>query len=399
VTYPDPPAAARSAGAPEPIGLWLVGARGNVATVVAVAQAAIARGIAPPVGMATASAALRDVALAPLDAIRLGGHDIGDRGVVDTARALAATDRLFDPTLVDAVAGELAALEREIRPGVTALSADDRDGAARLAAIQRDLRAFADAHRLARVVVVNVASTESPLAAPLPATAAGLAAAVRDGGVAVPASVLYAYAALDLGFGYVNFTPSTGSSIPALEELAVARGAVHAGRDGKTGETLLKSALAPMFAVRNLRVLSWFGQNILGNPDGLTLTDPAHRGSKERSKASVVPSILGYAPEAPVRIDYVGALGDWKIAWDHILFEGLLGSRMSLQLVWQGADSILAAPLVLDLARLVDRALARGETGALAHLAVFFKDPLGSDEHRLERQWAMLLEHLGVDPR
>ena len=151
-----------------------------------------------------------------------------------------------------------------------------------------------------------------------------------------------------------------------------------AGRDGKTGETLVKAALAPMFAARNLRVRSWFGQNILGNSDGRTLAEPTARASKQRSKGALLPAILGYQPDAHVGIDYVPSLGDWKVAWDHIAFDGFLGTRMSLQLSWQGADSILAAPLVIDLARLVDLALRRREAGVLPYLAAFFKDIQGN---------------------
>jgi myo-inositol-1-phosphate synthase len=149
-----------------------------------------------------------------------------------------------------------------------------------------------------------------------------------------------------------------------------------------------------MFAHRNLRVLSWFGQNILGNRDGATLADPATRVSKTRAKSAIVPAVLGYEPASHVGIHYMEPLGDWKLAWDHILFEGFLGTRMSLQLTWEGADSALAAPLILDLGRLVDLAVRRGEAGALGHLAFFFKDPLGSAEHALDAQWQMLLEHL-----
>src|SRR5262249_3137617 len=154
-------------------------------------------------------------------------------------------------------------------------------------------------------------------------------------------------------------------------------------RDGKTGQTLVKSVLAPLFDVRRLRVLSWFGQNILGNEDGRSLTEPDRLAAKTRTKGGVVPAILGYAPEGQIGIDYVAPLGDWKVAWDHVLFEGFLGTRMTLQVLWHGADSVLAAPLVLDLVRLVDLALRRGEVGPLRHLAVFFKDPMGCTEQRL----------------
>ena len=171
------------------------------------------------------------------------------------------------------------------------------------------------------------------------------------------------------------------------------------GRDGKTGQTLLKTALAPMFASRHLRVLSWFGQNLLGNDDGRTLTDPEARRSKVRTKGEVLPAMLGYRPAGDIDIRYVEPLGDWKVAWDHILFEGFLGTRMNLQLTWHGADSALAAPLVIDLARLVNRALRRGERGLLSYLGMFFKEPLGASEQGHDRQAEVLLRHLAGGAR
>jgi myo-inositol-1-phosphate synthase len=378
----------------ERVGLWLVGAGGNVATTVAVGLAALRRGLVPPIGLATHQPPLSDAGLLPLDHIVLGGHELAARRPTETARRLASTDRVFEPALVEAVRDDLAALEGDVRSGVAGLEASDRDGLARVAALQADLRAFRSRHELARLVVVNLASTE-PHPAPPPASLPDFRAALERG-LELPASVLYAYAALDLGAAYVNFTPSLGSSLPALSALAEERRTVHAGRDGKTGETLLKSVLAPLFAIRRLRVLSWFGQNILGNEDGRSLTDPARRAAKTRSKGGVVPAILGYTPDGLVGIDYVPPLGDWKIAWDHVMFEGFLGTRMTLQLLWHGADSVLAAPLVLDLVRLVDLALRRGEVGVLSHLAVFFKDPMGCAEQRLDRQFDLLLGHVAA---
>jgi myo-inositol-1-phosphate synthase len=212
----------------------------------------------------------------------------------------------------------------------------------------------------------------------------------------VPPSLLYAAAALDLGFAHINFTPSTGSELPALHALALARGAVHAGSDGKTGQTLVKTALAPMFAIRRLPITSWVSHNILGNDDGRALDDPARRASKQRSKSAGLAAILGYAPDAPVAIQYVPSYGDWKVAWDRVVFEGFGGASMTLELTWRGSDTALAAPLCIDLIRLVEMAQRRGERGVLGHLALFFKNPMGATEHRLERQWQALLEHLGA---
>jgi myo-inositol-1-phosphate synthase len=202
---------------------------------------------------------------------------------------------------------------------------------------------------------------------------------------------------LDLGLSYINFTPSVGSDLPALHALAEARGALHAGADGKTGETLVKTALAPMFEARRLRVKSWFSQNVLGNEDGASLANHERKRSKLRAKATALPEILGYTPESHVGITYLPGFGDWKVAWDHIAFEGFLGTPMSMQFTWQGCDSALAAPLVIDLARFCELAARRGERGVLAYLALFFKAPMGTREHRLAEQYRMLCAHFAQE--
>ena len=112
--------------------------------------------------------------------------------------------------------------------------------------------------------------------------------------------------------------------------------------------------------------------------------------SKARSKARGLEAMLGHPVDGPVHIDNIADLGDWKTAWDHLTFSGFLGTRMSMQFTWQGCDSSLAAPLVIDLARLADLALRRGEVGPLPALGFFFKDPVGSDEHRLFEQHRVL---------
>jgi myo-inositol-1-phosphate synthase len=206
--------------------------------------------------------------------------------------------------------------------------------------------------------------------------------------------MLYACAAFDRGFSYVEFTPAIGVAVPALQELALKQHVPWYGRDGKTGETLLKTVLAPMFRARNLQVLSWEGFNILGGGDGRVLADPAHKRAKLRSKAGVLGKALGYAPHASVGIEYVPSLGNWKTAWDFVHFRGFLGTKMSLQFIWQGCDSILAAPLVLDLARLAEFAQRRGEAGPMTHLACFFKDPLDVDQHAFADQCRLLTDYV-----
>jgi myo-inositol-1-phosphate synthase len=259
------------------------------------------------------------------------------------------------------------------------------------------LRSFQERHELATVVVINVATTERHTD-PRPEwdSLTDLRKAHDDGRDGVfPPSMLYAYAALDASYPYVNFTPSVGASVPALDELARVRGTVHAGRDGKTGETLVKTTLAPLFAHRNLRVLAWEGYNMLGNPDGEALRDPQTRLSKTATKDRSLRAILGeQAGHSAVHIDFVPSLDDWKVAFDYIHFEGFLGAKMAMQFTWQGCDSALAAPLVLDLARLAAFSDARGESGALRHAACFFKDPAACDVHSFEEQFVLLKDYV-----
>ena len=375
---------------PSRVGLWMIGAAGNVATTVAAGLAYLRAG-GDTGGLLSATPALSGTPLVGFENIVVGGHDLAGRTPVATVDVLAGDGVVPAAAQRDAKAAA-ADLAADLRPGAVSIRPGGTGAAAEIERVRGDLEAFSTRHGLDRVVVVNLASSEAQMADPLPADDVAFGARLEAGGI--PASVLYARAAIDLGLGYVNFTPSTGASIPALESLAVERGAVLAGRDGKTGETLVKAALAPMFAARNLRVLSWFGQNILGNRDGQTLTDPEVRASKTRSKGALLPAVLGYQPDAHIGIDYVPSLGDWKIAWDHVLFEGFLGTRMSMQIVWQGADSILAAPLVIDLVRFVDLALRRGQVGALGHLAAYFKDPIDCDTHALDEQVRMLMGHV-----
>ncbi|WP_374757742.1 inositol-3-phosphate synthase [Streptomyces sp. NEAU-H3] len=181
---------------------------------------------------------------------------------------------------------------------------------------------------------------------------------------------------------------------PALAASAAASGLPYAGRDGKTGQTLLRSVLAPMFHQRALAVRAWSGSNLLGGGDGAALADPAAAAAKNAGKERVLADTLGTAPEGEVHIDDVPAMGDFKTAWDHIAFDGFLGTRMILQTIWQGVDSSLAAPLVLDLARLLARAHETGLSGPRPELGFFFKDPDGGSSS-LAEQYTELLAFAG----
>ncbi|MDH6213203.1 inositol-3-phosphate synthase [Streptomyces pseudovenezuelae] len=358
------------------VGVWLIGARGSVATTVVAGCAAMTAGLHPPTGLVTETPAFADSGLPPLASLVFGGHDTVDCPLPKRAEALAAGG-VLPPGLPTAVAAELAAADREIRPGGPA-TGDTRTEQELIEAFAADIEDFVQRRGLARTVVVNVASTE-PSAV----------------GRALPPSSLYAAAALRAGCPYANFTPSTGLHHPALAESAEASGLPYAGRDGKTGQTLLRSVLGPMFTQRALTVRAWSGANLLGGGDGAALADPAAAAAKNAGKERVLADTLGTTPEGEVHIDDVPALGDWKTAWDHIAFDGFLGTRMILQTIWQGCDSALAAPLVLDLARLTVRAQEAGLSGPLGELGFFFKDPVGEGPAGLGEQYEALVGFAG----
>jgi len=394
----------------ERIGLWLIGARGGVASTVLTGLVALAQGKTRPVGLTTELPLCSGLDLPDWSDFVPGGHEIRDIRLVDQAMDLVTRSRALDARLVEEIRPELEAIDRRIRPGTVhgvgptiARLADDsvpRDESPRAAVerIGQDLKDFAAAEHLEHVVVVNVASTEPAVdASRLPEEWDKLEPLLDEAECPLPASSLYAIAALDAGCSYINFTPSLGSLPAALDDLARRRGTRHMGRDGKTGETLMKSVLGPMFADRHLEVMSWVGHNIFGNLDARVLADPANKKAKVTSKDHLLREILGYAPQTLVTMESIESLGDWKTAWDHIHFRGFLGTPMTLQFIWQGCDSLLAAPLVLDLARLADAARRRGEVGTLGFLASFFKSPQGVVEQGFGRQFAMLEAWVGGD--
>ncbi|MEI6505493.1 MAG: inositol-3-phosphate synthase [Planctomycetota bacterium] len=386
------------------IGLWLIGAKGGISTTLMTGLAALRRDAMEPVGLVTETAPFTGLSLVGFGEIVVGGHDIRSGNLFDEARRMWVESRAITPEMLDGAAGYFSEVESRLRPGTIVATGDrirsladmasvavvetPRDAIAR---IRADIEAFQKAEGLAHVIVVNVASTEPPPSRPIPKDFAEIEPLLDDAAQCpLPASSLYFLAAAEAGCSYVNFTPSAGSTPEALQEVARERRIAHAGCDGKTGETLLKSVLAPMFAARNLEVMSWVGHNIFGNMDGMVLDDPRNKAAKVRSKDHLLASILGYPPQTHVSIEYIKSLGDWKTAWDHIHFRGFLDTPMTMQFTWQGCDSILAAPLVLDLVRLIERAHRAGEYGAMDWLACFFKSPLGVTEQDFAKQVAML---------
>jgi myo-inositol-1-phosphate synthase len=386
-----------------PVGLWLIGAWGGVASTAALGVAALSKKLIDTTSLVSANPAFAGLDLDDFSSMVIGGHDIRKTSYRDSVRELHLRSNVFEQSLIDACQPDLDEWDKNVRPG-TVLGAGPTIGKLvelpevnrvatprqAVARIQQDLRDFKDRHKLDQVVVVNASSTEPPFALDDRHASASKFQAALDQPNLVPASAQYAWAALDLGFPYVNFTPSLGSSFPAALELCDLRKTCTTGKDGKTGETLMKTVLAPMFKHRHLEILSWVGHNIFGNRDGLVLDDPVNKSSKIESKDQVISSIVGYKPNTLVSIEYIPSLDDWKTAWNHIHFRGFLNTKMILQFLWQGCDSLLAAPLLLDIARFTLFAQRRGETGTLKQLACFFKSPMGVEEHDFFVQYAAL---------
>lgn len=389
------------------LGIWLIGARGGVATTTVTGLAALRRGLAGETGLVSALPGFSHLPLPEWDQFVVGGHEIRDAKLYDEALRLHRESRVIDPATLTACREDLDQTDGNIRPGILWNvgptirqlapddAADEKSPRDAIEHVQTDLAEFRRQHSLDDVVVVNLASTEALLKKDCwPTTWSQTQKLLDSKDCPLPASSLYAIAALDLGMAYINFTPSLGATPIGIDELARDRGACHAGRDGKTGETLLKSVLAPMFAARNLRVMSWVGHNIFGNLDGKVLDDPSNKASKVSSKDHLVESMLGYSPQTLVSIEHIESMGDWKTAWDHIHFRGFLNTPMALQLTWQGCDSLLAAPLVLDLVRFTIVARGRGASGPMTFLSSFFKSPIGTSnqafiEQMLElKKWA-----------
>lgn len=390
------------------IGVWLIGAWGGVATTVVVGWLGLRRGVTGATGLVSVLPPFDQLDLVGWDEVVIGGHEIRETTAATEARQLLEKSHVFQPQLLAQLEEDLAAFDRNVRPGtlinvgatiesLAGPQAQKFRGESAVQAIARlakDLQEFREREKLERVIVVNVSSTEPPPdEAVLQLSWAELSQRLqkpRPG--PLPASSLYAIAALQLKCPFVNFTPSVGTDCPALKEYAQQQGVVHIGRDGKTGETLMKAVLAPMFAARNLQVMSWVGHNIFGNLDGKVLDDPVNKANKVRSKDHLLTEILGYKPQTLVSIEYIESMGDWKTAWDHIHFQGFLGTPMVLQFIWQGCDSLLAAPLVIDLIRFTEREARRGKSGVMSHLASFFKSPMDCDEPAFAYQFQKLTQ-------
>jgi myo-inositol-1-phosphate synthase len=269
-----------------------------------------------------------------------------------------------------------------------------------IAKIQADLQSFKK--ECDKVVVINLASTEklAEEGNEIFNSITGFEKALDENSPEISPAMLYAYATIAEGVSYGNFTPSVGADIPALVEFAEKCGVSLAGKDGKTGQTMIKSVLAPAFKTRALKVEGWFSTNILGNRDGLALSNADSLASKVKTKSSLLDDILGYEVEDHiVDIRYYKPRGDNKEAWDNIDLIGFMGQPMQLKVNFLCKDSILAAPLAIEIARCLDLAQQRGEAGILEEVGVFFKYPMTRDknaktENALHKQEEVLLNWL-----
>jgi myo-inositol-1-phosphate synthase len=391
---------------------------GAVSTTLFAGVEAIKRGLAKPIGSLTQLGSIstpggnsRSVAsvlgLPALRDVEFGGWDIFN----DDAHRAAVNARVIEPELLNAVKRPLSAIRpmsAVFDPKFVRLLAGPnvkkaRNKMALAEAVRDDIRRSMKKTGCSRAVMVNCASTEahfpvSPVHRSLPSFEAGL----KNNHPAIAPSMIYAYAALREGVPVANGTPGLWSALPFLRELAEETATPIAGCDFKTGQTLLKSILAPGLRRRHLGVSGWVSFNILGNRDGKVLSDPGAFRAKEISKSSLLQSIFdGSAhPELYgdfhhlVDIKYYPPRGDDKEAWDNVDIFGWLGYRMQLKINFLCRDSILAAPVALDLALLLDAAKRAGRSGFQDWLAFYFKSPAqqsGPVEHDLAVQ-AIALE-------
>ena len=252
-------------------------------------------------------------------------------------------------------------------------------------ALRRDIREFQQKNGVARSVMVWCGSTEVYMEEDCDVyrSVESFEKALKENHPAIAPSMIYAYAALKEGIPYANGAPNLSVDIPALVDLAVQSNIPICGKDFKTGQTLMKTIIAPGMKARMLGIDGWFSTNILGNRDGEVLDDPDSFKSKEVSKLSVLDTILqpDYYPTLyknlyhKVRINYYPPRGDAKEGWDNIDISGFLGYKMQLKVDFLCRDSILAAPLVLDLALFMDLAKRAGMRGVQEWLSFYFKSP------------------------
>jgi myo-inositol-1-phosphate synthase len=382
------------------LGILLPGL-GAVATTMIAGVESVKKGLSQPIGSHTQMGTIRlgkrtenrrpkikdFVPLADLNDIVWGGWDVYTDNVYESAM----NAKVLEPGLLYSVKEELekikpmtAAFDQNYAKNLTATHVKTGTRYELAQQVMEDIQNFKEQNGLDRVVLVWCGSTEiyyeaSDVHSTLDKFEAGLKA---DDKLIAP-SMIYAYAALKLGIPFANGAPNLTVDIPALVDLAKMTETPIAGKDFKTGQTLMKTILAPGLAARSLGVSGWFSTNILGNRDGLVLDDPDNFKTKEVSKLGVLEDI--FKPEEnpelygdifhKIRINYYPPHGDNKESWDNIDIFGWLGYKMQIKINFLCRDSILAAPIALDLALFSDFAKRAGMSGVQEWLSFYLKSP------------------------
>ena len=381
----------------------LIPGLGAVSTTFIAGVEAIKKNIAKPIGSLTQMGTIRlgkrtdkrvpaikdFVPLANIEDLVFGGWDIYN----DNCFQSASNAGVLEKSLLESVRPEI----EKIVPWKAVFSQDYvkrlngpnvKTGKSKMDLAEQvmdDIEKFRVKNNLSRMVMVWCGSTEvflKPEAAH--ATLASFEKAMRDNDPAIAPSMIYAYAALSKGIPFANGAPNLTVDVPALTQLAVDKGVPICGKDFKTGQTLMKTILAPGLKSRMLGLSGWFSTNILGNRDGEVLDDPDSFKTKEESKLSVLDQILqpDLYPDLykdfthKVRIHYYPPRGDNKEGWDNIDIYGWLGYPMQIKINFLCRDSILAAPIVLDLVLFLDLAQRCGMRGIQEWLSFYFKSPM-----------------------
>ncbi len=383
------------------LGVLLVGL-GAVSTTFIAGVEAVKRGLGKPIGSLTQMGTVRlgkrtenrvpriqdFVPLAKLNDLVFGAWDI----FPDNAYEAACEANVLERNLLDRLRPELEALRpmkgvfdpRYVKRlhGIYVKEGSKWELARQL---MEEIEAFQRERGLDRSVMVWCGSTERHMcASEVHGSLAAFEAGLQADDEAIPSSMVYAYAALSLGIPFANGAPNLTIDVPALRELAAKKRVPLCGKDFKTGQTLMKTILAPGLKARMLGLQGWFSTNILGNRDGEVLDDPDCFKTKEVSKLSVLEHILQphLYPELyegfhhQVRINYYPPRGDNKEGWDNLDIFGWLGYPMQIKIDFLCRDSILAAPLVLDLALFLDLARRAGMHGIQEWLSFYFKSPM-----------------------
>jgi len=389
------------------LGILIPGMGAVTSTFIAGVEA-VKRGIAKPIGSLTQMGTIRlgkrtdkrapmikdFVPLAKLEDLVFGGWDIFE----DDVHAASLKAGVLEPRLLDQIKEPLQAIKpwkavfdqnyvRRLN-GPNVKSAKTKYDLAQM--LRDDMQAFKQKNNLSRLVMIWCGSTEIFMQPNDPAynTIESFEKALRENNAAIAPSMIYAYAALQEGISFANGAPNLTVDIPALMELAKIKGAPLAGKDYKTGQTWMKTVVAPGLKARLLGLAGWYSTNILGNRDGEVLDDPESFRTKEESKLSVLDYIL--QPELypdlykdyyhKVRINYYPPRGDNKEGWDNIDIFGWLGYPMQIKIDFLCRDSILAAPIALDVVLFLDLAQRSGMKGVQEWLSFYFKSPMTAPE-------------------